>query len=61
MNSKQGAAKGWLRVFHKGAIMKWVWVVLSVLLLPGLAYGLGDDRGELTTIGSNPTKGRKVA
>jgi hypothetical protein len=48
MKRMQGNAKALLCFFHKGASMKWV--LIAVLLVPGLAYGSGDDPDEPTTI-----------
>ena len=39
MKGKQGAAKGWHRVFHKGATMHWVIACLLVFLVPVSAQG----------------------
>lgn len=38
MNSKEGNAKALLGFFHKGAIMKWVWIFLVALAMPLVTY-----------------------
>lgn len=44
MKGKSGNAKAWLGVFHKGAIMKWIWVLIAVLLVPVSAHA---ERSEM--------------